>query len=242
MHALRRWWLRRRHGDGEWAALLQPAPADEWVSLDVETTGLDPRRDHILSLAAVPVRGDRVLLSERFERRIRPDRGFDIESIRHHRITPDEAAGGMSVTPAVREFLLWLGPRPAAGLSPGVRSGGAGPARDGPHRLRPGQSPGRTCRCVRFARAARGPTPRRTSISVISPTRWVSGCWRGTAPWAMLRRWPCAGWHAGRNAKRASGPSMNAVSQRVRNSGRNRRFRPCAGATAAPCTTMAEQH
>ena len=111
MHALGRWWLRSRHGHGEWGALLQPAPAGEWVSLDAETTGLDPQRDHILSLAAVPVRGGRVLLSERFERRIRPDRGFDIESIRHHRITPDEAAGGISVTPAVREFLLWLGPR-----------------------------------------------------------------------------------------------------------------------------------
>lgn len=111
MRAVRRWWLRSRHGDGEWAELLQPAPAGEWVSLDVETTGLDPRRDHILSLAAVPVRGGRVLLSERFERWVRPDRGFDIASIRHHRITPDEAAGGMSVTPAVREFLLWLGPR-----------------------------------------------------------------------------------------------------------------------------------
>ncbi len=111
MHAARRWWLRRRHGQGEWAALLQPAPPGEWVSVDVETTGLDPRRDHILSLAAVPVRGGRVLLSERFERWIRPDRGFDIASIRHHRITPDEAAGGMPVTPAVREFLLWLGPR-----------------------------------------------------------------------------------------------------------------------------------
>ncbi|PZO10826.1 MAG: 3'-5' exonuclease [Lysobacteraceae bacterium] len=111
MHALRRWWLRSQHGEGEWAALLQPAPAHEWVSLDVETTGLDPRHDHILSLAAVPVRAGGVVLSERFERRIRPDRGFDIESIRHHRITPGEAAGGLSVTPAVREFLLWLGPR-----------------------------------------------------------------------------------------------------------------------------------
>lgn len=111
MHALRRWWLRSRHGDGEWAALLQPAPPGEWVSLDAETTGLDPRHDHILSLAAVPVRDRRVLLSERFERRIRPDRGFDIESIRHHRITPHEAAGGIQVTAAVRDFLLWLGPR-----------------------------------------------------------------------------------------------------------------------------------
>lgn len=111
MRVLRRWWLRRRHGVGEWGFLLQPPPAGEWVSLDLETTGLDPANDHILSLAAVPIRGGRLLLSERFERQIRPDREFGIESIRHHLITPGEAAGGMSVTPAVREFLHWLGSR-----------------------------------------------------------------------------------------------------------------------------------
>ena len=36
MTPLTRWWLRRRHGDGEWAGLLAPAPADTWVSLDLE--------------------------------------------------------------------------------------------------------------------------------------------------------------------------------------------------------------
>lgn len=115
MTALRRWWLRRRYGSGEWAMLLQPPPAGEWISLDLETTGLDPQRDHILSLAAVPVRNGRVLLSERFERRIRPDRDFGIESIRHHRITPGEAAEGVAVAPAVRAFLHWLGSRALLG-------------------------------------------------------------------------------------------------------------------------------
>ena len=131
MALLRRWWLRRRFGDGEWAGLLQPAPAGQWVSLDLETTGLDPKKDHILSLAAVPVRDGRVLTSERFERRIRADREFGIDSIRHHHITPEEAAGGVSVTPAVREFLHWLGGRALLGynlgfdlamLSPHVRA------------------------------------------------------------------------------------------------------------------------
>ena len=56
MHALSRWWMRRRHGEGEWGGLFAPSSADEWVSLDLETTGIDPARDHILSLAAVPVR------------------------------------------------------------------------------------------------------------------------------------------------------------------------------------------
>ena len=131
MRRLRRWWRRRKVGDGEWAGLLQPAPRGEWVSLDLETTGLDPRKDHILSLAAVPVRDNRVLTSERFERRIRADREFGIESIRHHLITPDEAAEGVSVTTAVREFLHWLQGRTLLGyhlgfdlamLSPHVRA------------------------------------------------------------------------------------------------------------------------
>lgn len=131
MHALSRWWMRRRHGAGEWGGLFAAAPAGEWVSLDLETTGLDPARDHILSLAAVPVRDGRVVLSEGFERRVHTARAFGIESIRHHRITPDEASAGEPVAEVVREFLHWLGGRRLLGyhlgfdldmLSPHVRA------------------------------------------------------------------------------------------------------------------------
>ena len=119
MSPLSRWWLRRRHRGGEWAALLQPPPAGEWVSLDLETTGMDPARDHILSLAAVPVRDGRVLLSQRFERRIHTARSFGIDSIRHHRITPDEASTGEQITDVVRAFLHWLGSRRLLGYNLG---------------------------------------------------------------------------------------------------------------------------
>ena len=111
MGPLSRWWLRRRHGHGPWADLLRAPPPGEWVSLDLETTGLDPARDHILSLAAVPVRDGRVWLSERFERRVHTARAFGIDSIRHHRITPDEAGDGEPVTEVVHAFLHWLGSR-----------------------------------------------------------------------------------------------------------------------------------
>ena len=92
---------------------------------------MDPARDHILSLAAVPVRDGRVVLSERFERRVHTARAFGIESIRHHRITPDEASTGEQITEVVRDFLHWLGSRRLLGynlgfdldmLSPHVRA------------------------------------------------------------------------------------------------------------------------
>lgn len=117
MAGLRRWLDARRHGAGPWAALLQPHRGDELVSLDLETTGLDPRSDHILSIAAIPVREGRVRTSERFERVVRAERDFDIESIRHHRITPDESAHGSSVTRAVEDLLRWLGNRPLLGYN-----------------------------------------------------------------------------------------------------------------------------
>ena len=119
MHALSRWWMRRRHGEGEWGGLFLPSSAGEWVSLDLETTGIDPARDHILSLAAVPVRDGTAWLSERFERRVHTGRAFGIESIRHHRITPDEASAGEPVVEVVREFLHWLGGRRLLGYNLG---------------------------------------------------------------------------------------------------------------------------
>ncbi|MBS3957867.1 MAG: hypothetical protein KGZ52_00495 [Xanthomonadaceae bacterium] len=115
MNPLHRRWLAWQHGDGPWGALFGRAPADEVVSLDLETTGLDPAHDRILRLAAVPVRGNRVLLSERFERWVAPGRSFGIESIRHHRILPGDLADAEAVPAVVADFLHWLGPRPLLG-------------------------------------------------------------------------------------------------------------------------------
>lgn len=115
MNGLRRWWLARRHGGGEWGTLFGPAPRDEWVSLDLETTGLDPRSDAILSLAAVPVRGGRVRTSERFETLVHPGRAFDIASIRHHRLTPADVADAPQLRAVLPGFLRWLGPRTLLG-------------------------------------------------------------------------------------------------------------------------------
>lgn len=119
MNPLRRRWLAWRFGPGPWGALFGPTPAGERVSLDLETTGLDPRRDRLLRLAAVPVRGGRVVLSERFERWVDPGRGFDIESIRHHRILPGDVASAADEASVVAAFLHWLGPRPLLGYCVG---------------------------------------------------------------------------------------------------------------------------
>lgn len=115
MNPLRRRLLRWRHRHSPWSGLLLPYRGDDVVSLDLETTGLDPRTDEILSIAAVPVRAGTVQLSERFVCLVQPGRAFDIESIRHHRLRPTDVADGLAPAEAVAALLQWLGNRPLLG-------------------------------------------------------------------------------------------------------------------------------
>lgn len=55
----------RRFGGRSWRSV-------EFASLDFETTGLDPRRDHIVSFGVVPIRDGRVVVGERVYREVLP--------------------------------------------------------------------------------------------------------------------------------------------------------------------------
>ena len=95
--------------------MFEPSSGDELVSLDLETTSLDPKQAEILSIAAVPVDAHGVRLSERFVRSVRGSGDFGIDSIRVHRILPGESAQGVALDQAIDELLLWLRNRPLLG-------------------------------------------------------------------------------------------------------------------------------
>jgi CBS domain-containing protein len=59
LERLKRGWQLRRLKDPAYAHLFEDYAGDEAVSIDCETTGLDTRRDQILSIGAVRIRGDR---------------------------------------------------------------------------------------------------------------------------------------------------------------------------------------
>lgn len=110
---------RRRHGPGRYPpgplrelAAAPPLPSRtpvgqvELLALDLETTGLDPRTDHVLSLGWVPVVGGEVLLASAQEHRIRPPSGVDVgSSATIHRLT-DDALVGAAPLPEVLPLLL----------------------------------------------------------------------------------------------------------------------------------------
>ena len=66
----------------------------EFVALDLETTGLDPARDEILSIGLVHIRDWRIELASAWHRLLRPDMDIPEQSAVLHRITDDQAATG----------------------------------------------------------------------------------------------------------------------------------------------------
>ena len=63
-----------------------------FVALDSETTGLDPRRDRLITIGAVAVVGGDILLDDAFE--IMMPVRYNTSSVTVHGITRDEARDG----------------------------------------------------------------------------------------------------------------------------------------------------
>jgi DNA polymerase III subunit epsilon len=66
----------------------------EFVALDLETTGLDPRADEVLSIGMVALRGQRIDLGTAGHYLIAPTRAVPERSAVIHKITDDRAAQG----------------------------------------------------------------------------------------------------------------------------------------------------
>lgn len=113
--AARRRWLQHRLRRPEYAFLLEPAPPDEWVAIDCETTGLDVRRDEVVSIGAVRVCGQRILASERLELLVRPDGPVPGSSVRIHRLRTQDVAQARPLQELLPELLHFIGGRPLVG-------------------------------------------------------------------------------------------------------------------------------
>lgn len=74
-----------------------PTDSVEFVALDLETTGLDAARDHILSVGLVHVVGGGIPLGTAFHRVVRVAGDVPEASAIIHRITDDHAAAGSPI-------------------------------------------------------------------------------------------------------------------------------------------------
>lgn len=74
------------------------------VSVDLETTGLDVRRDRVVSMAAVPLCGRRIARERLFERLVQPEMPIPPLATRIHGITDEMVAAASTLPAALTEL------------------------------------------------------------------------------------------------------------------------------------------
>jgi len=108
-------WKRFRLSDPSYRYLFDKPPLDEVVSIDCETTGLNRWRDDIITIAAIKIRGARILTSERFEVVVRPSVGIKPDAIKVHKLRERDVEHGTPMAQVLPKLLAFIGPRPLVG-------------------------------------------------------------------------------------------------------------------------------
>ncbi len=113
-------WLRRTIDrlamtDRQYRFLFQQPDQGEAVSLDCETTGFDPWVDDIISIAAIPIRGTRILTSQAFQAVLRPDAKMRESAIKVHQLRSKDVEHGQPMMDILPDLLRFIGNRPLVG-------------------------------------------------------------------------------------------------------------------------------
>jgi DNA polymerase-3 subunit epsilon len=82
------------------------------VAIDLETTGLDPAKDDILSIGLVDIDHFGIVLGTAWHRIVRVDKAIPGETAVIHQITDDQAATGQPIESVLPELLRRLKGRP----------------------------------------------------------------------------------------------------------------------------------
>ncbi len=80
-----------------------------YLVIDTELTGLNSRKDSIVSIGAVRMRGGRIDLSDTFYRMINPETSLTAESVVIHEIMPSDVLLKPDIGSVLREFLDYCG-------------------------------------------------------------------------------------------------------------------------------------
>jgi DNA polymerase-3 subunit epsilon len=110
-----RGWNRRGLLDAQYEWLFDAYEGDEVVVFDTETTGLDTKKDAVLSIGAVKIKGDKILTSQSFEVFLKPSKEISVESIKIHHIRPCDLEHAVEPLDGAKKFLEFIGNRPLVG-------------------------------------------------------------------------------------------------------------------------------
>ncbi len=86
----------------------EETPVDQvrFILLDSETTGLDPRKDRLITIGAVSVINGEILLEDSYEAMLKVQ--YNTSAVTVHGITQEETQSGLDEPEALQQFLDYL--------------------------------------------------------------------------------------------------------------------------------------
>ncbi|MGB5793349.1 3'-5' exonuclease [Poseidonibacter sp.] len=106
---------KKKLNDDKYLFLFDDAKKDEYVCLDCETTGLNPKKDEILSIGAVHIKDNKILMRKTFNIFVKPSQNVNAEAIKIHQIRPVDLQNAVDPKIAILDLLDFIGSRPIVG-------------------------------------------------------------------------------------------------------------------------------
>ena len=106
---------KKKLKDKRFEFLFNESPKNEYICLDCETSGLNPKKDEILSIGAVHIKDNKILMSKTFNIFLKPSKNIDSESIKIHHIRPIDLENGIEPQKAIFQLLEFIGSRTIVG-------------------------------------------------------------------------------------------------------------------------------
>jgi len=101
--------------DKDFEFLFDDYDGDEFIVFDTETTGLNPKKDEILSIGAIKIKNNKILTSQTFEIFLQNSCEISSKSIEIHHIRQCDLQNATIPEFGIKEFLNFIGSRPLIG-------------------------------------------------------------------------------------------------------------------------------
>lgn len=108
-------WNRKKLTDKKFDFLFDESTPNEYVCLDCETSGLNPKKDEILSIGAIHIKENKILMRKTFNIFLKPSKNINPESIKIHHIRPIDLENGINPQDGIYQLLEFIGSRPIVG-------------------------------------------------------------------------------------------------------------------------------
>lgn len=113
--SIKNYFNKKKLLDKKYLYLFDEPIEDEFVCFDCETTGLDPKKDDIVSIGAVIIKNNTIVSSKKFVKFVKPKTKLQADAIKIHHIRECDLKDADDIDVVIKEFLDFIGNRRLVG-------------------------------------------------------------------------------------------------------------------------------